>query len=53
MNDTWEKLYDTVRTKEFQTIQDNLAKSSDLAIITVDYKGRPLTTHSACNRFCS
>ncbi len=53
MNDTWEKLYDTVRTKEFQTIQDNLAKSSDLAIITVDYKGRPLTTHSECNSFCS
>ena len=53
MNDTWEKLYDTVRTKEFQTIQDNLAKSSGLAIITVDYKGRPLTHHSECNRFCS
>ncbi len=52
MNDTWEKLYDTVRTKEFQTIQDNLAKSSDLAIITVDYKGRPLTAHSECSSFC-
>lgn len=52
MNDTWEKLYDTVRTKEFQSIQDNLAKSSDLAIITVDYKGRPLTAHSECSSFC-
>lgn len=52
MNDTWEKLYDSVRTKEFQTIQDNLAKSSDLAIITVDYKGRPLTAHSECSDFC-
>lgn len=52
MNDTWDKLYDAVKTKEFQTIQDNLAQSSDLAIITVDYKGRPLTMHSACRSFC-
>lgn len=53
MNDAWIKLYDTVRTSEFQRIQDNLAKSTNLAIITVDYKGRPLTNHSECSPFCS
>lgn len=53
MNDTWEKLYATVKTKEFQSIQDNLAKSTDLAIITVDYKGSPLTAHSECSKFCN
>jgi len=53
LNDTWEKLYATVKTKEFQTIQDNLAKSTDLAIITVDYKGSPLTAHSECSKFCN
>ncbi|MBE0450274.1 MAG: PocR ligand-binding domain-containing protein [Clostridia bacterium] len=52
MNDTWCKLYATVKTNEFQTIQDNLAKSTDLAIITVDYKGSPLTAHSECSKFC-
>ncbi|MCD4714287.1 MAG: PocR ligand-binding domain-containing protein [Clostridiales bacterium] len=53
MNETWINLYDTVKTAEFQHIQDNLAKSTDLAIITVDYKGRPLNLHSECSEFCS
>ena len=53
MSDALEKLYKAIKTEEFQLLQDNLAKSSDLAIITVDYKGRPLSAHSECNDFCS
>lgn len=52
MREAWLRLFDAVKTEEFQKIQDNLAASTDLAVITVDYKGRPLTTHSRCNAFC-
>ena len=37
---------------QFQFIQDNLSVSLDLALLTVDYKGVPVTTHSACRAFC-
>ncbi|MDD3140977.1 MAG: PocR ligand-binding domain-containing protein [Lachnospiraceae bacterium] len=37
---------------KFQRIQDDLAKSTDIAIIAIDYKGRPITKHSNCSAFC-
>ncbi|HOG00545.1 MAG: Bifunctional transcriptional activator/DNA repair enzyme AdaA [Firmicutes bacterium ADurb.Bin248] len=37
----------------FQQIQDALASSINLAIITVDYKGIPITKHSSRTEFCS
>lgn len=37
----------------FQGVQDALASATNLAIITVCYKGIPLTNHSNCTRFCS
>ncbi|NCA99576.1 MAG: AraC family transcriptional regulator [Clostridia bacterium] len=37
---------------KWQAIQDSLSKVTKLAIITVDYKGVPITTHSCCNTFC-
>ncbi len=37
----------------FQIVQDCIAAATNLAIITVDYKGTPLTTHSGCSEFCT
>lgn len=37
---------------QFQKIQDSLAIATGLAIITVDYKGVPITKHSSCSDFC-
>ena len=36
-----------------QTLQDNLAKALDLAFVTVDYRGRPVTQRSGFTQFCS
>lgn len=36
----------------FQKIQDDIAYATDMAIITVDYKGKPVTNHSNCSEFC-
>lgn len=38
---------------ELQAIQDDIAKATGLAIITVDYTGRPLTRHSCPSAFCT
>lgn len=38
---------------EFQKLQDSLANATNLAIITIDYKGNPITSHSACSEFCT
>ncbi|MBF9017327.1 MULTISPECIES: PocR ligand-binding domain-containing protein [unclassified Oceanispirochaeta] len=37
----------------FQKIQDDIAKATDMAVITIDYKGHPITRHSNCSEFCS
>lgn len=36
----------------FQKIQDDIAKATELAMVTVDYKGIPVTKHSKCSEFC-
>lgn len=41
-----------VNPVKFQKIQDDMARATELAIITVDYLGRPLTKHSNCSEFC-
>lgn len=38
--------------KKWQDLQDSLAEVTQLAIITVDYKGKPISTHSKCTPFC-
>ena len=38
--------------KRWQTLQDNLSLVTNMAIITVDYKGNPISKHSKCSRFC-
>lgn len=37
----------------WEYVQDTLAKMTGTAIITVDFKGIPITKHSCCTDFCS
>ncbi len=39
--------------KQWETVQDYLADITEMAIVMVDYKGRPKTKHSGCSSFCS
>ncbi|WP_410513859.1 PocR ligand-binding domain-containing protein [Paenibacillus sp. BR2-3] len=38
--------------KKWKRLQDSLATVTKLAILTVDYKGIPVTSHSCCQAFC-
>jgi ligand-binding sensor protein/AraC-like DNA-binding protein len=37
---------------KWQSLQDGLSQVTRLAILTIDYKGVPITAHSSCNLFC-
>lgn len=41
-----------VNIEKFQKIQNDIAAATDMAIITIDYKGKPITKHSQCSDFC-
>lgn len=43
---------DVIDVKELQTLQDNWAKATDLAFITVDVNGTPITEQSNFTPFC-
>ena len=43
----------TIRNCDFQKLQDEMAKATKLACITVDYTGAPVTAHSCCTDFCA
>ncbi|HIW21777.1 MAG TPA: PocR ligand-binding domain-containing protein [Candidatus Dorea intestinavium] len=43
---------DILDIEHWEQVQDSLAAVTKLAMITVDYKGRPLTSHSKCSDFC-
>jgi len=43
---------DVVNVSELQTLQDNWAKATDLAFITVDVKGEPIAQYSNFTPFC-
>ncbi|MBP8640426.1 MAG: PocR ligand-binding domain-containing protein [Oscillospiraceae bacterium] len=45
-------IYQIINPNSFQKIQDDISIASELAIITVDYKGVPITLHSNCSEFC-
>jgi ligand-binding sensor protein/AraC-like DNA-binding protein len=49
---TFNEIGQIVNPNKFQKIQDDIASATELAIITVDYKGKPLTKHSNCSEFC-
>ena len=38
--------------EKWQALQDALSAATGMAIITVDYKGVPVSTHSLCSEFC-
>ncbi|MDR1194369.1 MAG: PocR ligand-binding domain-containing protein [Peptococcaceae bacterium] len=46
------KLNQILDIKKWQKLQDSMAKVTNLAIITVDYKGIPVTSHSCPHPFC-
>ncbi|MHA7966209.1 PocR ligand-binding domain-containing protein [Paenibacillus sp. CAU 1782] len=39
--------------QKWKQLQDSLASVTKLAILTVDYKGNPVTSHSSCQAFCN
>lgn len=41
-----------INLEKFQKIQNDIAAATDMAIITIDYKGKPMTQHSQCSDFC-
>ena len=47
------RLVALLNIEQLQDLQDNLAKALDLAFVTVDYRGRPVTKHSGFTHFCS
>lgn len=52
MGRTFSDIYQIFSPDSFQKIQDDISIASELAIITVDYKGVPITAHSNCSEFC-
>lgn len=41
-----------INANNYRNIQDSIAEATDMAIITVDYKGKPITKHSRCTELC-
>lgn len=41
-----------INADNYRNIQDSIAEATDMAIITVDYKGKPITHHSKCTELC-
>lgn len=52
MGRTFSDIYQIFNPDKFQKVQDDISTASELAIITVDYKGVPITAHSNCSEFC-
>lgn len=46
------ELAEVLNVARWEEVQDWLAKITGTAIITVDYKGTPITKHSLCTDFC-
>ena len=53
MKNTFTEIDQIVNPRKFQVIQDDISLATDLAIVTVDYMGKPLTKHSNCSEFCT
>lgn len=47
------RLEDVIDLARFQRIQDDIARATEMAILTVDYKGVPFTKHSQCQPHCA
>lgn len=51
MRNSLELLEDVVDTQALQIIQDDLAAVTDMAVLTVDAGGKPVTRHSNARTF--
>lgn len=47
------KLDKIIDFEKWNKLQDSIALVTKTAIITVDYKGNPMTMHSGCQKFCA
>lgn len=45
-------LEEIIDLKKWEKLQDSLSLVTKMAILTVDYKGVPVTKHSYCQPFC-
>lgn len=52
MNKELFKLEDIIEPKDFQNIQNDISKATEMAIVTVDFKGVPFTGHSESSQHC-
>lgn len=46
-------LDDIINAENFHKIQDSMAEAADMAMLTVDFAGKPVTPHSRCSAFCT
>lgn len=53
MKNNLSQLEYVINIDKFQKIQDDIAKATEMAVLTVDYKGAPITKHSRCSEFCT
>lgn len=49
---TFLHLENVIDKNKLQKIQDEFSEATGFAAITVDYRGKPVTTHSSCSNFC-
>jgi ligand-binding sensor protein/AraC-like DNA-binding protein len=47
------RLEDIINADNFHRIQDAMAEATDMAMLTVDFAGKPVTPHSRCSAFCT
>ncbi len=52
MNSGYANIQSILDIEKWQLTQDRLALVTGMAIITVDYRGVPVTKHSKCTEFC-
>lgn len=53
MKSEYLRLEQILKMDKWQSLQDSLAEVTGLAILTVDYKGLPITKHSCRRPFCT
>lgn len=53
MNSNLNQLDYILNIDKFQKIQDDIAKATGMAVIAIDYTGKPITKHSYCSSFCT
>lgn len=52
MREILHNIQQVIKPTKLQKIQDDISLATELAVITVDYRGAPLTEHSNCSSFC-